>query len=173
MKVINLWAGPGAGKSTTAAGLFHRMKSAGKRVELVTEFAKDLTWEHGWRIDNQLLIFAEQDQRLRRLKGQVDYAITDSPLPLSLIYAKPPFDTPEFGNLVMHTWRGYDNVNFLIGRVKPYMAYGRSQDEAGARMIDQAVWNLLSRHAIPFHRFNGDGSAVQKIESYMGQGDAA
>jgi len=29
MKVINLFAGPGAGKSTTAAGLFYYMKKLG------------------------------------------------------------------------------------------------------------------------------------------------
>ena len=40
MKVINLFAGPGAGKSTTAAGLFHLMKIAGMNVELVTEFSR-------------------------------------------------------------------------------------------------------------------------------------
>jgi ATP:corrinoid adenosyltransferase len=45
MKVINLWAGPGAGKSTTASGLFYLMKTADMQVELVTEYAKDMTWE--------------------------------------------------------------------------------------------------------------------------------
>src|SRR3954454_18151829 len=29
MKVINLWAGPGAGKSALAAGMFHRVKLGG------------------------------------------------------------------------------------------------------------------------------------------------
>lgn len=40
--VINLIGGPGSGKSTTAAGLFFRMKSMGVRCELVTEYAKEL-----------------------------------------------------------------------------------------------------------------------------------
>jgi len=39
-KVINLFAGPGAGKSTTAAGLFAEMKRANVDVELVTEYVK-------------------------------------------------------------------------------------------------------------------------------------
>jgi dephospho-CoA kinase len=34
MRVINLAAGPGAGKSTTAAGLFNIMKLKGLKVEL-------------------------------------------------------------------------------------------------------------------------------------------
>ena len=48
MKVINLFAGPGTGKSTTAAGLFYKMKSKGYMVELVTEFAKDLVYQESF-----------------------------------------------------------------------------------------------------------------------------
>lgn len=42
---VNLFGGPGAGKSTTAASLFAEMKKLGKNVELVTEVAKDFVWE--------------------------------------------------------------------------------------------------------------------------------
>lgn len=45
MKVINLFGGPGIGKSTLAAGLFEHMKIAGFNVELVNEYAKDMVWE--------------------------------------------------------------------------------------------------------------------------------
>jgi hypothetical protein len=64
MKVINLWAGPGAGKSTTAAGLFFLMKLTGRRVELVTEYAKEVVYDQDpTRIKNQLLILAKQCSR--------------------------------------------------------------------------------------------------------------
>ncbi len=43
--VVNLFGGPSAGKSTTAAGVFALLKLHDLRSELVTEFAKDLTWE--------------------------------------------------------------------------------------------------------------------------------
>ena len=60
MKVINLFGGPGSGKSTTAASVFSKLKIMGYNVELVTEFAKDMVWEqHDSIFDNQLLIFAE------------------------------------------------------------------------------------------------------------------
>lgn len=45
-KVINLFGGPGCGKSTGAAYIFSLLKMKGMNVELVTEFAKDKTWEH-------------------------------------------------------------------------------------------------------------------------------
>lgn len=42
---VNIFGGPGVGKSTTAADLFVAMKKAGYNVELVTEVAKDFVWE--------------------------------------------------------------------------------------------------------------------------------
>ena len=40
MIVINFWGGPNSGKSTQAAGLFHRMKADNYSVEVVNEYAK-------------------------------------------------------------------------------------------------------------------------------------
>lgn len=41
MKVINLFAGPGSGKSTTCAGVFSKLKLAGVNCEMALEYAKD------------------------------------------------------------------------------------------------------------------------------------
>ena len=91
MLVINLWGAPGSGKSTTAAGLFFLMKINKFKVELVTEYAKDLVWDRrDSMFGNQLSIFSEQNWRLHRLRDHgVDYVITDSPLFLPVFY-KPP-----------------------------------------------------------------------------------
>ncbi len=43
--VINMFAGPGAGKSTLAAGTFFRLKCLGVNAEIAPEYAKDLVWE--------------------------------------------------------------------------------------------------------------------------------
>ena len=39
--IINLIGGPGSGKSTTAAGLFYKLKQMGIDCEMALEFAKD------------------------------------------------------------------------------------------------------------------------------------
>ena len=68
MKVINLFGGPGVGKSTTASGLFYEMKKARLEVELVTEYAKDAVWEGRTSLlDDQIYIFAKQQRRISRL----------------------------------------------------------------------------------------------------------
>lgn len=73
MKLINLYGGPGTGKSTTRSGLFCLMKRAGLKVEEVTEYAKDLTYEESWALlKNQQHVTGEQDRRQRRLLGKVD-----------------------------------------------------------------------------------------------------
>jgi hypothetical protein len=145
MRVINLAGAPGAGKSTTAAGLFNLMKLKGFKVELVTEFAKELTYDkaHG-TLSNQLLVFAEQEHRIRRLyqTKQVDYVITDSPLFLSLVYA----DTREFGEwftrAVLEVNSKYLNSYWIVDRVKPYQEFGRNQTEAQAKELDSRIANL-------------------------------
>jgi hypothetical protein len=141
--VINLWAGPGAGKSTTAAGLFHLMKVLGLNVELASEYAKDLTWEKNiTRLKNQLLVFATQDHRLRRLLGQVDYIITDSPLPLGIAYMGPEFGEwlPE---AISQCFDGYDNRDFLLQRKKAYSPIGRNETEHQALVKDIAIADLF------------------------------
>ena len=40
MQIINIWGGPGVGKSTAAAGLFYEMKKLQLNVELVTGVRK-------------------------------------------------------------------------------------------------------------------------------------
>jgi ABC-type glutathione transport system ATPase component len=53
--MVNIYGGPGCGKSTTAAGVFTLLKIHKIDCELVTEFAKDLTWENRHKtLENQL-----------------------------------------------------------------------------------------------------------------------
>lgn len=168
MKVINLFAGPGAGKSTTAAGLFFLMKNKGYNVELITEFAKDLTWENRNKtLENQIYVFAKQYHRLYRLENKVEYVITDSPLLLSLIYSKTDYFNGTFANLVKEVWNEYINYSFFIERIKEYKQIGRSQDEEGAKKIDLTVLNLLNENYYIFKRVKGDINASQTILDYI------
>lgn len=143
LKVINMFGAPGSGKSTSAAGLFNLMKTKGHSVELVSEYAKDLTYAKDWKgLDNQLMILAQQDLRLRRLEGQVEWVITDSPLPTGLAYmgdSWKPF-------LEVTTWQVYDhyvNYHVLLTKGKfPYDPSGRNQDEAAAMVLANVIDNI-------------------------------
>jgi hypothetical protein len=83
MLVINLWGGPGAGKSTVAAGLFVLLRQHTKaNCELTNEFATELCFERAKdNLKDQVYLLGNQFHRLWRLEQLgVDVAISDSPL---------------------------------------------------------------------------------------------
>ena len=169
MKVINLFAGPGVGKSTTAAGLFYKMKSKGYKVELVTEFAKDLVYQESFfRLKDQLMILARQNHKLWVLKDKVDYAIVDSPLLLSQHYFQDNGDYSEklFKDVVLDTYNRYDNLNvFLKRNIKehPYQQYGRSQTLEEAIEIDNSIKNILEEVKADYKSILVSKSTVKDI----------
>ena len=86
-KIINLFGGPGIGKSTQAAGLYAIMKRNNMSVELTSEFPKVIAWEKNHSaIRDQLYITANQHRNISRLYGQVEYIIIDSPILFGLVY---------------------------------------------------------------------------------------
>jgi predicted ATPase len=165
--VVNLFGGPGTGKSTTAAELFAVMKKQGKNVELVTEYAKDLTYEGRRNIleSDQLYIFAKQHRRMKRLHGQVDYIVTDSPLFLSVVYARyfSDQDHGSFIDLVIDTHNKYDNLNIFIERdleEHSYKEHGRSQTEDEAITLDDAISHHLSIFSIGYETIKFDNKTM-------------
>ena len=150
MKVINVIAGPGAGKSTLASGLYHEAKRRGWNVELVTEVAKDLVWEgRTVALSNQAYVFGRQMQRLHRLDGHVDYVITDSPVLLSAIYA--PDDYPkEWEKVVVELWKGYDNIVAFLGRGPWFDDRGRVHNLDASIEVDRRIAVLLAKHNITY-----------------------
>ena len=86
--IVNLYGGPGTGKSSGAAYIFSKLKMAGIDAEYVTEFAKDKVWENNTEAFKcQFYISGKQAFRISRCFGKVDVIITDSPIVLGKIYA--------------------------------------------------------------------------------------
>lgn len=129
MKVINLFGGPGVGKSTLASSLFSFMKTQGENVEYAPEYAKDMVYEHRDNIlADQLYILAKQNRRLTRLaENGVEWAITDGPLALGLVYGAQ--DSQALINMVIECHTRFDNYNFFLERSKyiDYQPDGRVQ----------------------------------------------
>ena len=69
--IVNIFGGPGVGKSTTAAAVFALLKLHNIEAELVTEFPKDLVWEkRAYTFENQNYIFGKQQHRQWRVASQ-------------------------------------------------------------------------------------------------------
>lgn len=171
LKVINLFAGPGAGKSTLRADLFGLMKKNQKDVEEVTEFAKDKTWEKNFSaLSDQLFVLANQNRRLDRLKDQVEWVVSDSPILLGIHYKTPDYLPQNFENLIFELWDTYENHNFFIERNHPYVQNGRNQDEAAAKEIDASIIKMLEDHNIPFTKvLSGDTAHYEIYKAVFGE----
>lgn len=164
MIVVNLFGGAGSGKSTGAAYIFSQLKVHGVNAELVTEFAKDMTWEHNNKaLTNQVYMLGNQLQRIYRCQDQVDVIITDSPLPLNIIYNESPTLGEAFDQLVMNVFNSYNNMNYFINRVKPYNPIGRNQTEKEASAIACKIKKFLIESGTSFKEVDGDIVKYQQI----------
>jgi nicotinamide riboside kinase len=170
LKVINLFGGPGVGKSTVAAQIFAVMKSYHQSVELVTEFAKDLTWDGSKDIlSDQLFILANQNRRLNRLVGKVEWAIVDSPLIMNFVYAPSDYLPTHYRGLIKEVFDQYENLNFLIQRNASfkYDPNGRNQTEDEAKEKDDEISSLLQQQGVEFTPILSTSNAWLEIFTHM------
>jgi len=168
-KVISLVAGPGAGKSTTAAGIFHNMKIDQKyKVELVTEVIKDAVYDDNTgMLDDQLLLTATQNHALHRLVGKVDYVISDACLLNGIVYNRF-YNTPSIlDNLILTLFKDYDNTVIMLPRKAKYEGYGRSQTEQEAKDIDQLFIDVLEELGVPYHDLRQCGLTTRELPLHI------
>lgn len=161
MIVINLFAGPGSGKSTTCAGLFSKLKLAGINCEMALEYAKELVWENNLEtLNDQIYVFAQQLHRLNRLKNKVDVIITDSPLLLSIIYDQSR--NTFFKDLVKEQFDKFNNINYYVRRNSVYNPAGRIENINQAVDKDSEILQLLTDYQISYKTVDKI-NAVEKI----------
>ena len=158
--VINLYGGPGTGKSTTAAEAFAKLKHMGINAELSTEYAKDVVWEgRDYLLSDQIYLFAKQNRKLARLYGKVDIIVTDSPLYLSYYYSK----NPHILGLIREESQRAENVHVFLIRKKAYNPKGRYQTEDEAKSIDKGIRDMPDAEGIKYREVIADDKAADQI----------
>lgn len=147
----------GIGKSIIAAEIFVRMKMLKYKVELCTEYAKDLVYEcRNQTIKDQIYIFGKMQHKLNILSKTVDYAIVDSPLILSVVYKQriselDNISNETFKSLVLQVRQLYKNIDICLIREKNceyFEQYGRIQNLNESINIDKQIENCLSNSGI-------------------------
>lgn len=162
--VVNLFGAPGAGKSTGAAYIFSRLKMMGVDAELITEFPKDMVWEHNEKaVDNQVYVLGQQYFRQYRCDGEVDVIITDSPILLGILYNKNEKIAKPFNDLTLATFNLGNNRNYFIKRTKEFNPNGRLQTEEQSNEISGRNKDLLEKYNIPFTEIDGNVTGYETV----------
>ena len=163
MLVVNLFAGPGHGKSTMAAHIFAALKDKGIVAELVGEAAKDATWRgDNATIGCQPWLFGEQLRRQQVLRSAgVQVAVADSPLLLSSVYGD--YLPTCFHEVIRHFHCEFDNLNIILERIKPYEQRGRNQTESDAVNLHTRICGFLHRSDLPVATVRANAAGVKFI----------
>jgi len=94
--IIQIIAGPGAGKTTVAALLFAKMKLCNPtlRIEYVQEYAKKLVWRRDFEaLNDQYQVSRKQYMLFDAMKDEVDVIITDTSLLIGLYHNRHSKET--------------------------------------------------------------------------------
>lgn len=170
--IVNLYGAPCAGKSTTRADVFCKLKTAGVNCEEVYETAKKLTWANREKeLTCQPYIFAKQLRDIEMLNGQVDVIVTDSPLLLSRFYTMkycPTKYPASFLALVHEQSNMFNSLNYWIDRVGTYNSSGRNQNEQQSDEIRDELLGMLDSLEISYKRVPGqEGTAAVIVDDVL------
>ena len=160
--IVNLYGGPGSGKSTGAAYIFSMLKMVGVDAEYVTEFAKDKVWEGNREVFKcQFYITGKQAYRIARCFGKVDVIVTDSPIRLGKIYADM-IGRAQLGLACIEDAEQYDDhsIDVFLRRVKPYNPNGRNQSEEEAWQLDRKIKSVSP---LPYYEYDGAIDGYKKV----------
>lgn len=153
-----------------AAGIFHHLKMRGWDSELVTEYAKFVTWEKNWTaLANQFYVTAKQMHREFVVLGQVDVLITDSPLLIGLMYYKEDNQKLQesYEQFIVETFKSRNNINIFIDRKKSYNPNGRNQTLDEAKEIDDNIKALLDKHGLDYYEITGTKLGTEEVAKYV------
>lgn len=104
----------------------------------------------------------------------VDVIVTDSPLPLSLLYMSDPVLKKDnaFQKVVMNVFNSYNNLNYYVNRVKPYNPKGRNQTEEESDALAAPLKKLINENDISYMEINGDdegyAAVVKEVAKWLG-----
>lgn len=164
MKLVQFFGGPGSGKSALAYKLAGELKSRGKNCELVTEVAKDVTWDENFhQLKNQFFITAKQFDRIRRLENKVDYIIMDAGLLQNIPYIKDERYKNELVQIMKNLHSSYETINFFVHRPNTYEESGRKETLDESMIIDNLTIEILKDEGVRFLEITASDIALRTV----------
>lgn len=169
---MNLLAGPSAGKTTIAHAIQTQLKRKGLRSVFVPEVASFYAGKEdhkSWQ--NQILVTAEQFDRILTYDGSAQVVVAEGPVLLGLVYPGPCC-TPAWAEHVVEMHKYFNNLNLWVDRgdSSAFDTFGRKQkDYAEALSKDAELLEWLMRIEEPLYRVPNDGEdmAIELIEERL------
>ena len=179
-KIINLFGGPGIGKSSIASGLTYKLKKKHITCDNPYEFPKALAWDNNNEaIKDQLYVLANQHRGIVKSFGKVDYIVLDSPILLSLVYRSvykgneypaTLYDTEHFDKLVLDIHNQYDSINIVLERTDGnHNDKERYQSLEESQELDNKIEETLIKHNIPYQKIKVGKNTVKEIMKLLGK----
>lgn len=168
--IINLYGGPGVGKSTVASGLKYYLTLLGLVVEAPEEIAKNIVWR------GNIYLLKEQKLLLEKMKkkfegiingNHADIIISDSPFLLHNIYnsytdkEKIDFerDVKEYNEkLKEHSLNFFLNPTF-----NNYKEEGRVETKSESEKVHKKIKQILIDYREEFYNIDSDFSTTLNI----------
>lgn len=169
MKVVNMFGAPGVGKTTKALMTTALLKEKQIDAEISLEVVKSYIHSGAEKLlAYQNYIFAEQERSIHFLldSREAEFAITDSPLLLPVIYASKDYPV-YFKDLVFETFNTYQNINFFIHRNHKYSFNSRVHNEEQSDLISKKLYAFLVNNNIPFIEMQSTDSTQDIIISHL------
>ena len=146
--ILNLFGGPGIGKTTAAAKIFVELKMLGIETANPEEHAKLAIWKgREDLLDQQLVILGQTWETLHALSDKVDVVVMDSPLMLCSVYAGEK-ENKHFHDTVADFHKKMPRINMVLQRPKGlvYSNKGRREDKNQAKIVDTKVQDALHKY---------------------------
>jgi len=171
---INLFAGPGAGKSASAANIFSQLKAKHYNIEIICEYVK--LWAYQSipveSFDQVFLLGQQIRQEDVVLRNGVNTVVTDSPLLMYPCYAK------KYGfkgwrhllGIVEEFEESYPSINIFLIRDKnvSYANEGRFHTLSSAIEMDKAIMETIHESEIPYKIFHiGDDDIIEYLKDQI------
>lgn len=139
MLIVNIFGAPGAGKSTYAARLYSELKMAGVETELVREVAKQYVYDGTLGHKPQMQILDEAVEQIESLHSNVEVVVSDSPILLSVVYAKDGVGDITERAKRYHYSRPSLNFFMNLGGEDDYNTRGRVHSYVEALKIENKI----------------------------------
>lgn len=144
--IINLFGGPGSGKSTVAARIFAELKLRGIEAACPEEHAKLAIWSgRPWLLDEQIILVGKEWETINNLRDKVDVIVMDSPILLCSVYAGLR-EPQAFHDLTIDLHKRTPRINVMVNRpqAEPYQHINRRENAEQAVEVDVKLRELLN-----------------------------